>query len=48
MLDVVGVILIAGPVFKVRCLVLVNVAVDHLVVVVVELHVVLGLRQRSS
>ena len=41
-------VLVAGPVLKVRCLALVDGAVDRLVVVVVELHVVLGLRPRSS
>ena len=40
--------LVAGPVLKVHCLALVDGAVDRLVVVVVELHVVLGLRPRSS
>ena len=40
--------LVAGPVLKVRCLALVDDAVDRLVVVVVELHIVLGLRPRSS
>ena len=41
-------VLVAGPVFKVRCLALVDDAVDRLVVVVHELHIVLGLRPRSS
>ena len=41
-------VLVAGPVRKVRCLALVDDAVDRLVVVVVELHVVLRLRPRSS
>ena len=41
-------VLVAGPVPKVCFLALVDGAVDRLVVVVVELHVVLGLRPRSS
>ena len=41
-------VFVAGPVLKVRCLALVDDAFDHLVVVVVELHIVLGLRPRSS
>jgi hypothetical protein len=41
-------VLVDGPVLKVRCLALVDDAVDHLGVIDVELHVVLGLRPRSS
>ena len=41
-------VLVAGPVLKVRCLAVVDDAVDRRVVVEVELHVVLGLRPRSS
>ena len=40
--------LVAGAVLKVRCLALVGVTVDSLGVADVELHVVLGLRPRSS
>ena len=36
------------PLLKVRCLAVVDDAVDRRVVVEVELHVVLGLRPRSS
>ena len=41
-------VLDAGPVHKVRCLAVVDDAVDRCDVVEVELHVVLGLRPRSS
>ena len=41
-------VLVAGPVLKVRCLAVVDDAVDRPVVVEVELHIVLGLRPRSS
>ena len=41
-------VLVAGPVLKVRCLAVVDDAVDRRDVVEVELHVVLGLRLRSS
>ena len=39
-------VLVAGPVLKVCCLALIDVAVDLLVVVVVELHIVIWLRPR--